>query len=137
MPACVGSPFPFLGMYCASKFALEGFTEAFRHEVKPFNIRVLWTEAGFLKTPMMNNRRIAANRITEYDLWRQRAPDATRAYVEKGPGAGGQNVARDHVQQYVATTLPDWAASEVRHPFTAISPGRNVRTGSAARLLTG
>jgi hypothetical protein len=43
-------------------------------------------EAGFLKTPMMNNRQIAANRITEYDRWRQRALDATRACQEKGPG---------------------------------------------------
>jgi NAD(P)-dependent dehydrogenase (short-subunit alcohol dehydrogenase family) len=80
------SSIPFLGMYCASKFALEGYTEALRHEVKPFNIRVSLTEAGFLKTPMMNNRQIAANRITEYDPWRQRALDATRAYEEKGPG---------------------------------------------------
>jgi NAD(P)-dependent dehydrogenase (short-subunit alcohol dehydrogenase family) len=52
------SSIPFLGMYCASKFALEGYTEALRHEVKPFNIRVSLTEAGFLKTPMMNNRQI-------------------------------------------------------------------------------
>jgi len=80
------SSIPFLGMYCASKFALEGYTEALRHEVKPFTIRVSLTEAGFLKTPMMNNRQIAANRITEYDRWRQRALDATRAYEEKGPG---------------------------------------------------
>jgi NAD(P)-dependent dehydrogenase (short-subunit alcohol dehydrogenase family) len=80
------SSIPFLGMYCASKFALEGYTEALRHEVKPFNIRVSLTEAGFLKTPMMNHRQIAANRITEYDPWRRRALDATRAYEEKGPG---------------------------------------------------
>jgi NAD(P)-dependent dehydrogenase (short-subunit alcohol dehydrogenase family) len=56
------------------------------HEVKPFNIRVSLTEAGFLRTPMLNNRQIAANRITEYDPWRRRALDATRAYEEKGPG---------------------------------------------------
>jgi short-subunit dehydrogenase len=44
------SPIPFLGIYSATKFALEGYTEALRHEVKPFNIRVSLTEAGFLKT---------------------------------------------------------------------------------------
>jgi NAD(P)-dependent dehydrogenase (short-subunit alcohol dehydrogenase family) len=80
------SSIPFLGIYSASKFALEGYTEALRIEVKPFNIRVSLTEAGFLKTPMMTNRQIAANRITEYDPWRQRALHATRAYEEKGPG---------------------------------------------------
>jgi short-subunit dehydrogenase len=80
------SSIPFLGIYSASKFAVEGYTEALRHEVKPFNIQVSLTEAGFLKTPMMNNRQIAANRIVEYDPWRQRALDATRAQEEKGPG---------------------------------------------------
>ena len=78
------SSIPFLGIYSASKFALEGYTEALRHELKPFGIHVSLTEAGFLNTAMMNNRQIAANRITEYDPWRQRALDATRAQEEKG-----------------------------------------------------
>jgi len=80
------SAIPFLGMYSASKFALEGYTEALRHEVKPFNIHVSLTEAGFLRTSMMQHRQIAANRLTEYDLWRERALDAIRASEEKGPG---------------------------------------------------
>jgi short-subunit dehydrogenase len=80
------SSIPFLGIYSASKFALEGYTEALRHELKPFDIHVSLTEAGFLNTAMMNHRQIAANRITEYDPWRQRALDATRAQEEKGPG---------------------------------------------------
>jgi NAD(P)-dependent dehydrogenase (short-subunit alcohol dehydrogenase family) len=81
------SSIPFLGIYSASKFALEGYTEALRYELKPFNIQVSMTEAGFLKTPMMNHRQIAANRITEYDPWRQRALDAIRADEEKAPGS--------------------------------------------------
>ena len=80
------SSIPFLGIYSASKFALEGYTEALRHELKPFNIQVSLTEAGFLKTPMTSHRQIAANRMTDYDPWRQRALDAIRAYEEKGPG---------------------------------------------------
>src|SRR5215475_12259134 len=80
------SAIPFLGIYSASKFALEGYTEALRHEVRPFNIQVSLTEAGFLKTPMMRHRQIAANRLTDYDLWRERALGAIRASEEKGPG---------------------------------------------------
>jgi NAD(P)-dependent dehydrogenase (short-subunit alcohol dehydrogenase family) len=80
------SPIPFLGIYSASKFALEGYTETLRYEVKPFNIHVSLIEPAFLKTPMMNNRQVTANRITEYDLWRERALNAVRAYEEKGPG---------------------------------------------------
>jgi NAD(P)-dependent dehydrogenase (short-subunit alcohol dehydrogenase family) len=80
------SSIPFLGIYSASKFALEGYTEALRHEVKPFNIHVSMTEAGFLNTPMMKNRQVGASRMTEYDPWRHRALTAIRSYEEKGPG---------------------------------------------------
>jgi NAD(P)-dependent dehydrogenase (short-subunit alcohol dehydrogenase family) len=80
------SAIPFLGIYSASKFALEGYTEALRHEVKPFNIHVSLTEAGFLGTPMMNNRQVGAHRMTEYEPWRQRALNAIRASEEKAPG---------------------------------------------------
>ena len=77
---------PFLGIYSASKFALDGYTEALRHEVKPLNIRVSQIEVGFLKTPMMRHRQEGAGRIKEYDPWRQRALDAVREMEETGPG---------------------------------------------------
>lgn len=80
------TPIPFLGFYSASKFALEGYTEALRHEVKPFNIHVSLTEPAFLNTPMMHHRQVAAERIGEYDAWRQRAFNAIRAQEEKAPG---------------------------------------------------
>ena len=80
------TPIPFMGIYSASKFALEGYTEALRMEVKPFHIHVSQIEAGFLKTPMMDSRQVAAARITEYDPWRQRAFKAIREYEAKGPG---------------------------------------------------
>jgi short-subunit dehydrogenase len=81
------SAIPFLGIYSASKFALEGYTEALRHEVKPFSIRVSLTEAGFLRTPMMSHRQVGERRIVEDDPWRQRALDSIRVSEEKGPGA--------------------------------------------------
>jgi NAD(P)-dependent dehydrogenase (short-subunit alcohol dehydrogenase family) len=80
------SAIPFMGIYSASKFAVEGCTQALRLEVKPFNIRVSQIEAGFLRTPMMSHRQVAAGRIAEYDPWRQRAYDAIRAFEEKAPG---------------------------------------------------
>jgi NAD(P)-dependent dehydrogenase (short-subunit alcohol dehydrogenase family) len=80
------SSIPFLGIYSASKFALEGYTEALRHEVKPFGIHVSMTEAGFLNTPMMQNRQVVANPTADYDPWRQRALQAISAYEGRGPG---------------------------------------------------
>jgi NAD(P)-dependent dehydrogenase (short-subunit alcohol dehydrogenase family) len=78
---------PFLGMYAASKFALEGYTEALRHEVKPFNIHVSLTEAGFLRTTMMDHRERSVRRLTEYDPWRERALAAIHSAEENAPGA--------------------------------------------------
>jgi NAD(P)-dependent dehydrogenase (short-subunit alcohol dehydrogenase family) len=94
---------PFLGIYSASKFAVEGYTEALRHEVKPFNIQVSLTEAGFLRTPMMNNRQVGARRMTEYDPWRQRALNAIRASENK---ASGPEVVADTLLGIISSNAP-------------------------------
>jgi NAD(P)-dependent dehydrogenase (short-subunit alcohol dehydrogenase family) len=77
--------FPFLGSYAASKFALEGFTEALRHEVKPFHIKVSLVEPGFIKTQLYQSMQLAADRIINYDLWQQRVSKVRDQYVEKAP----------------------------------------------------
>ena len=80
------SAIPFMGIYSASKFALEGFTEALRLEVAPFNIHVSLTEAGFLKTPMMNKRQVSAGQLKDYELRRQSAFEAILDQELKAPG---------------------------------------------------
>jgi short-subunit dehydrogenase len=78
------SAIPFMGMYSASKFAVEGYTEALRLELKPLNIHVSQIEVSFLKSPMMDKRQVAAERIADYEPWRQRAFKAIRDSEEKG-----------------------------------------------------
>jgi len=74
---------PFVGYYSSSKFALEGYTEALRHEAKPFNVQVSLVELGFIKTNVWDNSKVAVNRISDYDPWRQRALEVRHQFEEK------------------------------------------------------
>ena len=48
---------PFQGLYSASKFAVEGLTEALRAEVRPFGIHVVLVEPGDFATNYTAHRR--------------------------------------------------------------------------------
>lgn len=41
--------------YCASKFALEAFSESLYHEMKPFGVRVLTVEPGAFRSKFAEN----------------------------------------------------------------------------------
>ncbi len=52
--------FPFLGLYGATKFALEGLTESYRYELAPFGIDAAIIEPGTTPTTISANRQVAA-----------------------------------------------------------------------------
>ena len=75
---------PFGAFYTASKFALEGYTEALWHELRPLGINVTLLEPGFVHTPIGESTQIAAAPLAPYDGVRQRATAALGRHVEHG-----------------------------------------------------
>src|SRR5437879_13186443 len=77
-------PVPFEGYYAAAKAALLAWSEALRHEVKSFGIKVSVIEPGFFRTKLGETRHTSEERITDYDQMRDRAVKALEEDIEKG-----------------------------------------------------
>jgi NAD(P)-dependent dehydrogenase (short-subunit alcohol dehydrogenase family) len=78
----------FAALYCASKFALEGFSESLSRDVAPFGIFVTIIEPGPFRTGFLarESLRISANPIADYDDRRQRARDSFEQRDGRQPG---------------------------------------------------
>ena len=71
--------------YTASKFALEGYTEALAHELVPLGVRVCLIEPGFHRTNLHQTATQTHRHITAYDAYR----DSLLQVIEKGIREGG------------------------------------------------
>ena len=61
---------PFQGIYSASKFAMEGYSESLRYELRPFGIAVSMVEPGDFGTGFLGSRRFTAEAAeTSYEPW--------------------------------------------------------------------
>jgi NAD(P)-dependent dehydrogenase (short-subunit alcohol dehydrogenase family) len=74
---------PGFGAYCATKFALEGLTQALHDEVAAMGIRTLIVEPGAFRTGLF--RPDAAYQSAELPAYGD-VVGATRAYVREGDG---------------------------------------------------
>ena len=78
---------PFQSAYSASKFALEGFAETLRMEVKPFGVHVVLIQPGDFKTEFTRNR-IFAKKATANSIYARafkRAIDVMENDEQNGP----------------------------------------------------
>ena len=60
-------PAPYMGLYSASKHAVEGLSETLDHEVRQFGIRVTLVEPSYAKTNLDANSPHASSTIPAYD----------------------------------------------------------------------
>jgi short-subunit dehydrogenase len=78
---------PFQAFYSASKFAIEGFSEALRMEVRQFNIKVIVINPGDFRTSNSANRRKYLAPSGEGDPYKEQFTK-TLAVIEKDEANG-------------------------------------------------
>jgi short-subunit dehydrogenase len=66
-------PAPYMGLYAATKHAVEGLSESLDHEVRQFGVRVILVEPAFTKTTLDANSPHSASKISAYDNERNKA----------------------------------------------------------------
>ncbi|QOL16685.1 oxidoreductase [Dickeya dianthicola] len=82
-------PAPYMGLYSASKHAVEGLTESLDHEVRQFGIRVTLVEPSFTRTNLDINAPQAQAKIDAYDRERTLASLAIVNSVKNAPDPEG------------------------------------------------
>ncbi len=82
---------PFQAFYSAAKFAVEGFSEALRMEVKPFNIKVVVINPGDFHTNNSANRRNFLAPTNDADPYHENFKNALEQ-IEKDEAGGWEPV---------------------------------------------
>ena len=75
---------PFASFYSATKFAIEGYSEALWYELRPFGISVSMLEPGWVRTALTDAGRIPAHSLPVYEAAKQLAAASIRRYVADG-----------------------------------------------------
>ena len=91
-------PDPYMGLYSASKHAVEGLSETLDHEVRRFGIRVVLVQPSSTKTNLDLNAPVVASKIAASDGDREQVSRAITRSVQKAPAP-----------QAVAATIVDAA----------------------------
>ena len=115
---------PFLGAYCASKFAMEAITDALRMELGPWGIGVSLVDPGNIATPIWQKSLAAADELTRH------LPAVAHELYGRGI-----SVARAAAQkEAVHSSPPEVVARAVEHAFTAKRPRTRYYVGKDASL---
>lgn len=76
---------PLIGHYSATKYAIEGLSEALWHEVKELGVRVILIEPGTIKTELVNKARVIPSTISEGSPYRKMAKKVAEIVSDGSP----------------------------------------------------
>src|SRR6266581_3011878 len=77
-------PAPYMGIYAASKHAVEGYSETLDHEIRRFGVRALLVEPAYTRTKLSGNTKSSKNSLAVYADERKRLTDAIQQNIERG-----------------------------------------------------
>lgn len=109
---------PFNGAYVASKFALEGLSEALRAEVAPLGIKVSLVEPGLYRTEFQSNQVIARDARTHDGVY--------ASYI--------RNYNENHDKYQLLMSDPIAVAKVIRNIVEAKNPAFRYAVGIEARM---
>lgn len=109
-------PLPFMGIYSASKHAVEAYSEALYHELLPLGVQVSLIEPGFMRTAIGDHSATATTLISDYDPWRRQAVESVLQHIAKA-------------------SSPDLVAKAVLRAVQASRPKLRYLVGSDANLV--
>jgi NAD(P)-dependent dehydrogenase (short-subunit alcohol dehydrogenase family) len=119
---------PLVGAYNTSKFALEGMSDAWRRELRPFGVDVILIEPGGVKTPIWGKSTETADALLE-----DGPPEIRQLYGEliEGVRTRTQKIARE------TGSDPSEVAEAIGAALTADRPRTRYLVGRDAKLRAG
>ena len=115
---------PMVAPYNASKFALEGLSDALRRELRPWGIHVALIEPGAVATPIWAKSEAAAEEIE-----RDAPPEARELYGEVMDA-----IRKESDKNKTEGVPPQEVAEAVAHALTASKPKTRYLVGRDAKM---
>jgi NAD(P)-dependent dehydrogenase (short-subunit alcohol dehydrogenase family) len=115
---------PYLGPYCASKFALEAITDSLRQELKPWGMHVSIVEPGIIDTPIWDKSHARGRKLAE-----QFSPDAHELY-----NTSMERMAAMARELEKRASDPDEVACVVEQALTSSTPKTRYIVGANSRF---
>ena len=128
---------PANSIYCASKWALEGWCELLAYEMVPFGIKVILVEPGPYRTEIWRSTPRVQPQDSAYRAWVQRvfsAADAHAASVARDPKEVAAVIARAVEANHPRFRYPVGPFARLNHVLRGKIPSRLLRRGVSRYL---